>query len=169
MKTLLVEPLTAENFSKFGEVIETCKRHAHFINQGQTERFHALARINIKNEHSLISIFRTKHLNFPIVIPMLERHALGSQAIYPINQKPFLVVVAEQGDNIDLSTVRAFITNGKQGVNYFAGTWHAPTIALESTTDMLVVDRGGADNCEEQILDTPFVINAIEIATENHA
>ncbi len=35
-----------------------------------------------------------------------------------MNGERFIVVVAEPGDDIPVDTLRAFITNGKQGVNY---------------------------------------------------
>jgi ureidoglycolate lyase len=46
--------------------------------------------------------------------------------------------------------VRAFVTDGRQGVNYRAGTWHAIQSVLEREGEFLVVDRGGVgDNCDE--------------------
>ena len=44
MTTVFVpEPLTAEGFDPFGEVIETSEAHAVNINQGTTRRFEALS------------------------------------------------------------------------------------------------------------------------------
>ena len=46
--------------------------------------------------------------------------------------------------------VQAFVTDGRQGVNYRAGTWHAIQSVLEREGEFLVVDRGGdGNNCEE--------------------
>ena len=82
---------------------------------------------------------------------MLERHPLSSQLFMPLDDASFLVVVAAKGaDVIAPSAVRAFLTNGRQGVNYHAGTWHHPVIALDRGTDFLVVDRAGSGrNCDE--------------------
>ena len=41
----------------------------------------------------------------------------------------FVVVVALGDDKPDLSTLRAFITNGEQGVNYHRNVWHHPLFA----------------------------------------
>ena len=50
----------------------------------------------------------------------------------------------------EASEVRAFVTDGRQGVNYRAGTWHAIHSVLEREGEFLVVDRGGADNLDER-------------------
>ena len=42
----------------------------------------------------------------------------------------------------DRAAVRAFVTNGRQGVNYRRGTWHHPLIAL-APANFLVIDRTG--------------------------
>ncbi|WP_240616472.1 ureidoglycolate lyase [Marinobacter fuscus] len=58
------------------------------------------------------------------------------------------------GDSINPDEVRAFVTNGQQGVNYRAGTWHAIQSVLEREGEFLVVDRGGAGhNCDEHPLE----------------
>ena len=37
-----------------------------------------------------------------------------------------------------------------QGVNYHAGVWHHPLIALHARCDFVVFDRGGPEpNCDE--------------------
>ena len=42
------------------------------------------------------------------------------------------------------------VTDGRQGVNYRAGTWHAIQSVLEREGEFLVVDRGGdGNNCDE--------------------
>ena len=51
--------------------------------------------------------------------------------------------------------LRCFMTRPGQGVNYAAGTWHHPLIALDTGGDFLVIDRGGpqaGEDCEERSL-----------------
>jgi ureidoglycolate lyase len=56
---------------------------------------------------------------------------------------------------IDPSSVRAFVTNGRQGVNYHRGTWHHPLIAVGDFSEFLVVDRAGEScNLHEQLLES---------------
>jgi ureidoglycolate lyase len=88
----------------------------------------------------------------PFEITMMERHPLGSQAFIPLNDKPYLVVVAPAGE-LDESKIRAFVTSGWQGVNYAKGVWHHPLLALGEVSDFIVVDRGGdGHNLNEQNL-----------------
>nr|WP_315426314.1 ureidoglycolate lyase [uncultured Albidiferax sp.] len=163
--TLRVEPLTAEAFRPFGDVIEASNSARHFsINDGFAERYHDLAQIDVGSlgGRAILSIFKALPRSLPMQLVLLERHPLGSQAFMPLSQLPYLVVVAEAGPLPKLSAVRCFRAAPGQGVNYARGTWHHPLIALQATSDFLVVDRGGAQgdaNCDEHPLgDTPIWI-----------
>ena len=155
MITLHPVPLTAEAFRPFGDVIEA--RDAYeLINSGTTQKFADLAQIDVATDggRPCISIYRAMPYKLPLAIKMLERHPLGTQLFLPLHGEPFLVVVAPTGDAIDPSTVRAFATNGRQGINYHRGTWHHPLIALSRTSEFLVLDRTGeGENCEESFLE----------------
>ena len=160
-RTLPVELLTQEAFLPFGDVIETDQRPYKTINSGSTRRYHALATVELgrpaEGDQAILSIFRAQTTALPFTIRMLERHPLGSQAFVPLLGRPFLVVVAPptdtsiNGDLPQLDRIRAFVTNGRQGVNYKRGTWHHPVLAIGTEEDdFLVVDREGAgDNCDE--------------------
>jgi ureidoglycolate lyase len=147
MITLRPEPLTAAAFRPFGDVIEAGDAY-ELINSGTTKKFADLARIDVAAEggRPCISIYRATPYELPLKITMLECHPLGTQLFMPLNSEPFLVVVACAGDTIDPSNVRAFVTNGHQGINYHRGTWHHPLIALLEQSDFLVVDRLGIGN-----------------------
>jgi len=156
-----IQPLTAAAFAPFGDVIEAASNAKSFaINQGYTQRFHNLARVDVtQNQGSAgISIFRSAPLPMPIQIRQLERHPLSSQAFFPLSPRPYLVVVAQPGD-LDETTIRIFLAQPGQGVNYHAGTWHHFCLALEAESDFLVVDRtGGGRNCDEVELKNPFQV-----------
>ncbi|RQR34611.1 ureidoglycolate lyase [Burkholderia sp. Bp9143] len=154
MKTLAIEPLTKEAFAPFGDVIETEGAKQIPINLGTTIRFHDLATVDVTDEdgRTLVNLFRGQPRTLPFEVKMLERHPLGSQAFVPLNDQPYLVVVAPAGD-LDPSKIRAFVTSGWQGVNYAKGVWHHPLIALGGVSDFVVVDRGGDGlNLNEQDL-----------------
>ena len=156
MKLLKIEPLTKEAFTPFGQVIETEGSNFFPINKGFTERYHRLADVELAypEDKAIISIFRSTRLTYPLTIEMVERHPKGSQAFIPLERQPFLVVLAPPSDEPDLTALRAFITNGRQGVNYATGVWHHPILSLESNSDFLIVDRTGeGDNCDEYFFD----------------
>ncbi|WP_213877598.1 ureidoglycolate lyase [Pseudomonas sp. dw_358] len=152
MRTLVIEPLTKEAFAPFGDVIETDGSDHFMINNGSTLRFHRLADVQLgaPDDTAIISIFRAEALTMPLTVRMLERHPLGSQAFVPLLGKPFLIVVAPIGDVPVSEHVRAFISNGAQGINYHRGVWHHPVLTIEKRDDFLVVDRSGTgNNCDE--------------------
>jgi ureidoglycolate lyase len=152
MRSLIPEPLTADAFAPFGEVIEvSASAEAMPINYGWTTRFHDLADVEVGDGRAIISIFRSKPLT-PPVLKIFERHPLGSQAFVPLQGRPFLLAVAPRGD-FDPAQVRVFRARADQGVNYARGTWHHFLLALEAESDFLVVDREGpGENLDEVTL-----------------
>jgi ureidoglycolate lyase len=163
MLELDARPLTAEAFSDFGDVIERCDTRSFPINSGRTRRHHDLAKVEALGDEArvLVSIFVSQPVALPLELAFLERHPQGSQAFMPLNGERFLIVVAPPGDAINPEKVRAFVTNGQQGVNYRAGTWHAVQSVLGTEGEFLVVDRGGAgNNCDEYGLDIRVSLGA---------
>ena len=161
LHSLPVEPLTAEAFRPFGDVIEASEAVRHFpINDGYAERFHELATVDTgpPGGRALISIFKAKPRTLPMQLTLLERHPLGSQAFMPLSARAYLVGVALpmlDGATPDTSALRCFLAEGNQGINYARGTWHHPLIALDAPCNFLVVDRGGSSaerNCDEHPL-----------------
>ncbi len=149
---LFPAPLTQAAFEPFGDVIDISDVDPIEINEGTTERFHDLARVDTADENgtTLVNIFRGQPRAQPIALRMVERHPLGSQAFYPLRNLPWLVVVAPAGDTVELKSLRAFRATGTQGVNYRKGVWHHPLLVLNADHDFLVIDRGGpGDNCDE--------------------
>ena len=151
---LVAAPLTAAAFAPFGDVIETEGRAHYPINAGTARRYNDLAAVDVSAAGGwpLISIVSAEPVAFPLRLRLMERHPLSSQAFIPLSSTPFLVVVAPSGP-LAIESIRAFLSNGRQGVNYRTGTWHHPLLALERTTEFLIVDRGGeGDNCDEASL-----------------
>jgi len=161
MNPLKIEQLTRTAFAPFGDLIDTKGAQSFKINNGTTTRFHDLADVQLRGEspRTLISIFRGEEFKFPIKIDMMERHPLGSQAFVPLNNRPFLVVVAEDMAGRPAHP-HAFIAKGNQGVNFHTNVWHATLTALEGVSDFLVVDRGGdGNNLEEYFFDIAYQVN----------
>lgn len=161
MRQLFPQPLNAETFAPYGDVIEATDAAKHFpINHGYTTRYHDLAALDItaNGGKAGVSIFRSTPLAMPVAVKLMEYHPQSSQAFYPLSGRPYLVVVAPKGE-FDVNKVVAFLAAPNQGVNYHAGTWHHFCLALEAESDFLVIDRiCGDDNCVEVTLDPEDII-----------
>jgi ureidoglycolate lyase len=145
-RALEVEVLTPVAFAPFGEVIEVGASGRQFtINEGFATRFHDLANIDVLDQggRPILNIFRALPRALPMQLQVMERHPLGSQAFMPLQQQPFLVVVAPACATLEPTQIRCFMAQPGQGVNYAKGTWHHPLIAIGKPSDFLVVDRGG--------------------------
>jgi ureidoglycolate lyase len=160
MQTITAEPLSRDAFAPFGQVIETAGAEHYPINNGMTERYHDLARVELggADPRPLISLMRGQPYALPLALKMVERHPLGSQAFYPLSSRPFLVTVALDHHGTP-GTPRAFRTAPGQGVNIAMNTWHGVLTPLEAVSDFLVVDRGGpGNNLEEFFFESPYEI-----------
>ncbi|MCB1612673.1 MAG: ureidoglycolate lyase [Xanthomonadales bacterium] len=159
MPELPIEALTPEAFADFGVVISAdAAREAYAINQGTTQRFHALATVDLEGGQAAISLGRAQPVRLPLQISLLERHPLGSQAFIPLAGTRFLIVVAASPEQ----RPRAFLADRGQGIQYRRGCWHHPLLALDQGGDFLIVDRiGPGDNCEEVPLTQPWQISAL--------
>ncbi len=135
MRSIAVEPLTAEAFAPFGEVL-TLPESA-----GRDYFDHALANHRPAAWPSL-SIARIEETaSLPLEARRLERHPASSQSFVPLGPVPFLVAVAPQGPNglPDVARLRAFRAEGGQGVTYGADVWHHPMTVLGATPACLAV------------------------------
>jgi ureidoglycolate lyase len=159
-QSLRPEPLTRAGFAAFGDVIEAGSAF-DVINSGTTQQFNKLTDVDVSTDggRTQVSVYRVVPYELPLTIKMLERHPLSSQLFMPLNAAPFLVVVAPPGERVERASVRAFVTNGAQGVNYRRGTWHHPVIALRNPSEFLVVDRvGPGANCDEFFFESERVL-----------
>ena len=158
-----LEPLTKKAFAPFGNVIEK-KGAQHFpINAGTIERYHDLADVEVDVDNggrAIISIMEcTRTSELPYRIKVIERHPLASQAFIPMSPTPMIIAVSPPGDNPDPCAIKAFISNGYQGVNYRTGVWHMPLISDRPGQQYLIVDRAGpGQNCDEFVIDDAVVI-----------
>lgn len=139
------QPLTAAGFAPFGDVLEVGGA-AREINAGLCLRYHDRANLVFDKGRAGISIFQAQLRALPYHFDLIERHPLGSQAFIPMSPDPFLVIVA----TAPRATPLAFLTNGAQGINFHAGTWHGVLTPLGGAGLFAVIDRIGAGaNLEE--------------------
>lgn len=146
MRTLRPEPLTAEAFAPFGDVLDATGDF-RLINAGLCQRHHDRAALDFGADgRAGISVFQAQPRALPYEFDLIERHPQGSQAFLPMTGHPFLVIVAPGPD----AAPRAFLTNGAQGINLHRGTWHGVLTPLAAPGLFAVVDRiGPTPNLEE--------------------
>ena len=160
---LKAEPLTRERFSPYGEVIETSRDTADAMNAARFQRFDNLCKVDLIDDSQVaVSIARCRTpTSLPLQLEMVERHPLGSQAFIPLSPCRMVVVVAPPAESVDTSALRAFVSNGRQGINYRRGTWHMPLISFDEGQEYLLIDRGGNEpHCEESLLDDVVLLEA---------
>lgn len=155
--------LSKSDFAPFGEVIEKEGSNSFLINNGKCRRHHALAQADAigADARVAISIFSGQAYSLPHEINMVERHPLGSQAFFPLGDKPWLVIVCpDEGGSP--GEPQAFLAKPDQGINLKRGLWHGVLTPLFEASDFLVVDRvGDGDNLEEHYFAEPYTIRVL--------
>ena len=146
MTEIVITPIkiTKENFSSYGDIISANNIKPLDINAGYAKRFDDLASIDVSKDKGkiVVSIFSALKRSFPMVIDMMEKHPLGSQAFVPMKETTFLSLVAPVGESPKTNKIESFIIPPKMGINYKPGIWHFPLISTEDT-DFFVIDRKG--------------------------
>ncbi len=141
------EPLTADAFHPFGQVIGMDTVRMKIVN----DRFR-MGIINIKCQ---------------LPITRLNRHIKSTQALIPLGGKACLVVVAPPTVDLDspehLKQVKAFIDDGSYGVNIDLGTWHMALLPLGSEISLVNIqgEHSGADTDERSFEETLNTVIAI--------
>ena len=160
MIELKPQPLTADSFAPYGDVVESAAQHVADMNADSFERFDDLCGVEAHEGRIAVSIARCrKATSLPHRINMVERHPHGSQAFVPLTPCRMMVVVAEPGAEPAAGKLRAFVSNGRQGINYHRGTWHMPLIAFDTGQEFLIIDRvGKSPNCDLHPLDEPVIL-----------
>ncbi|WP_250517766.1 ureidoglycolate lyase [Caballeronia sp. INDeC2] len=149
---LQIRPLTDDGFAPFGEVISRDGKQSFRLNEGMAKRFHDLANIDVNRESGrpAVSILHARPNQFPLVIKFVQQFVLSSQAFIPLTESPFITVVAVDKYDGTPGELKAFISDGKQGINYRIGVWHHTLIVPDKDAEFLVIDRAGPGrNCNE--------------------
>ena|SRR5215468_592603 len=151
MHRISTAPLTKAAFAPYGEVVEREGADLVTINQGFATRVNGLAQIDVAAGGASVnvSLFVAKARPLPIDVKLMERHPLGSQLFFPLQDRPWLVLVCS--DPLVTATYRAFEASGRQGVNYARNVWHHPLLVLTDEERFLVVDRKGEGNNLEEV------------------
>lgn len=155
---ITTQPLTADRFAPYGDILDATGVADKVINQGKCGRYHDRATLDFGDGRAGISIFQSEKRVLPMALDMMERHPLGSQAFVPMSADPFLVVVAPD-DGGKPGVPQAFITAPGQGINFHRGTWHGVLTPLSAPGIFAVIDRiGDGDNLQEHWFKEPVRI-----------
>jgi len=159
MSVIKAQPLTADAFAPFGDVLEAVGKPDKIINNGFCGRYHDRARLDFGPDgRAGISVFKAEPRALPYTLDLLERHPDGAQAFIPMSLDAYLVTVAEDANGTP-ANIRAFIAGPGQGINYHRNTWHGVLTPLSAPGLFAVVDRiGETPNLEEYQLPTPLTI-----------
>lgn len=160
MIELKPEPLTRASFAAYGDVVESSEQQVEAMNAESFERFDDMCAVEAKDGRIAVSIARCRTAtSLPHSFDMIERHPHGSQAFVPLTPCRMLVVVSPPGDKPAAEDLRAFVSDGRQGINYHRGTWHMPLIAFDPGQEFLIIDRvGESANCDLHYLDEPVTL-----------
>ena len=159
MTVIKAQPLTADAFAPYGDVLEATGKPDKIINNGFCGRYHDRARLDFGMDgRAGISVFKAEPRALPYTLELLERHPDGAQAFIPMSLDAYLVTVAEDENGTPVN-IRAFIAGPGQGINYHRNTWHSVLTPLSAPGLFAVVDRiGETPNLEEYHLKTPLTI-----------
>ena len=139
--------INKSNFAPYGDLISSDNINPIDINAGYAKRFDDLANVNTLKDKgkTIVSIFSALKRTFPMIIDMMEKHPLSSQAFIPMKETTFLSFVAPPGKFPEIDKIQSFIIPPKTGINYKPGIWHFPLISTENAS-FLVIDRKGKGN-----------------------
>ena len=157
---LPIEPLSAAAFAPFGEVLAKPDSPGQSINRGTGESW-MLARLRLteQNGTAAISLYQIAAADQDFRIGMMERHPASTQAFIPLGNGTLLAIVAPPMLRLDADLIRVFAVPPGSGVNFAAGTWHHPAVALGATAEALVIGRVGPGDCDIIMLGLPIAVD----------
>ena len=158
-RVIRIQPISADGFAPFGELIDVTGDPDKLINQGMCGRYHDRATLDFVEGRAGISLFNAIPRALPYRLDLVERHPDGSQAFIPMSEHPFLVIVApDEGGRP--GTPLAFETRPGQMINFHRGTWHGVLTPLHAPGLFAVVDRiGEGANLEEFPFEEPYTVD----------
>jgi ureidoglycolate lyase len=150
-------PLTAAAFAPYGEVIEAPPdaRGGTAINQGSTRRHDAAPALDLTRAdgRSVLALYVAAARPFPFTAHEIERHRLSEQVFLPFGAaRRCVLLVAPPGPPPAVDALRAFVTDGQQGVRLRAGTWHHGLLALDDGP-WAVLERRAASHAADGVID----------------
>ena len=137
MTFLNIEPLGPAAFAPFGTVVQTAAAAdgAELVNAGTSQRQEILPALDLHREggRAVLAVYQAVAQRLPLQARELERHRLSDQVFLPLGTAlRCVLLVAPAGSTPDPTRLRAFVSEGRQGVCIRAGTWHHGLISLDA-------------------------------------
>lgn len=147
---LACQPLSADAFSPYGEVLNLFAPPDRTINQGTSGRLDLPAGLDLAGDQgqAVLAVFHALAQNSEGPCHMLERHQQGSQTFVPLTGARCRLLVALGQGQPDLGTLKCFEVSGQQGFTLHKGTWHHPLMALDNGAFLVLERRGPTEDCE---------------------
>ncbi|MET7245536.1 ureidoglycolate lyase [Methylobacterium sp. EM32] len=143
MRTLPIEPITAEAFAPYGTLLVGPAAGPRQDRAAEIENGRPGVPLNL-------ALIRSEPFAGSMPLRRLERHPHSAQSFLPLAVGAYLVVVApDAGGRPDEAALRAFQVPGDTGIVYRSGAWHAhmTTLSAPGTFAMLVHEDGSAEDC----------------------
>lgn len=154
---LAVEPLSAAAFAPFGEVIEVRPgpQRGEAINAGTSRRHEAAPALDLQRAgaRAVLAVYQAAAMALPLQARELERHRLSEQVFLPLGaaRRCVLLVAPAEGPPAT-EQLRAFVSDGRQGVRIRAGTWHHGLISLDAGPWAVLERRALDDTVDCEVL-----------------
>ena len=147
---LACQPLSADAFSPYGEVLNLFAPPDRTINQGTSGRLDLPAGLDLAGDQgqAVLAVFHALAQNSEGPCHMLERHQRGSQTFVPLTGARCRLLVALGQEQPDLGTLKCFEVSGQQGFTLHKGTWHHPLMALDKGAFLVLERQGPTEDCE---------------------
>jgi len=120
-----LEPISAETFAPFGEIIEKKSSEPIFTGKNMDSW-----QVNFSIDGTTALMINRFYYQ-PLEFSMMERHFHVTQSFLPFGKIPMAMIVSAPTDFDDWSSIpkpkdiHAFYLDGTQGVMLWKGTWHA--------------------------------------------
>jgi ureidoglycolate lyase len=147
---LSCQPLTAQAFSPYGEVLNLFAPADQTIILGTSGGRDLPAGLDLAGDQgqAVLAVFHALAQNPEGPCHMLERHQHGSQTFVPLTGARCRLLVALGQEQPDLRTLQCFDVTGQQGFTLHKGTWHHPLMALDNGAFLVLERRGLSVDCE---------------------
>lgn len=152
---LTAEPLTAEAFAPFGEVLAAPEA------PGRTYTDRLLANRRAHAKPSLSFTFK-EPASLPLASTTMERHLHSSQSFVPMDAGRWVAIVAPHGADgkPDMARAKAFLARPDQGVTYAADVWHHPFTVIDRAARFAIfMWKDGTAADDEFVEVAPFEVH----------